>query len=76
MMTFTGNKMDVALFVTVLLQRFGSNCQSITITPRGKLGVYYVQIVTDTLSVDTVERVAQSSCVKLMNTSSENTPGG
>lgn len=67
-MTFTGNKMNVALFVTVILQRFGLNCQSITITPLEKSGVYSAHIVTDTLSVGTAERVAQSCSVKLTNT--------
>lgn len=64
-MTFSGNKMDVALFVTVLLQRFGSNCQSITIIRQEKSGVYSAHIVTDTLSVGTAEIVAQSCSVKL-----------
>lgn len=75
-MIFTGNKMDVALFVTAILQRFGSSCQSITITKAGRLGAYFAHIATDTLSVDTVERVAQTCCVTLMNTSSENTQDG
>lgn len=67
-MTFTGNKMDVALFVTAILQRFGSGCQSITITKTGKLGAYSAHIVTDTLSEDIAERVARTCCVKLMST--------
>ena len=66
-MTFTGNKMDVALFVTAILQRFGPDLQSITIMPAEKSGVYSATIVTDTLSVGTVEMVALSCSLKLLS---------
>ena len=76
MMNYIGSKEVVAQFVNDLLWNGVINYQSITITNRVKYGDYFVHIVTDGLSEDTVEKLAQNYLDVLTRTYKQNTPAG
>lgn len=70
-MNYSGNKKDVAQFVSVILRLFAGGLQSITITPLEKSGVCSVSIAIDTPWVGTVEKLAQTYSLTRQNISSE-----
>lgn len=76
MMSFIGSKMVVAQFASDILTTFGLGWQSITITRTERYEVYSVSIVTDTLSGDIIEKLAQSYSNELTITSPGSIPDG
>jgi len=76
MMIFLGHKMDVALFVTVLLQRLGTKCVSITITHQGKSEAFFASIAIDISLEDTVKREALTCSLRHISISRKTTPAG
>lgn len=75
-MLYSVNKTDVAQFVNDLLVTFGSVSLSITITNPGMCGEFFVSIVTDSSSEDTVRKWAQTYSLPLTNILHRNTPAG
>lgn len=76
MRTFSGNNLDVALFVERLAQLLNENLPSITITFRGRLEGCSVSVVTNTSSDAIVSSVALSLYERQYNTLKEITQDG
>lgn len=74
-MIFYGSKMDVVRFATEVQQSLEKDLPLTTITRVGKSEVYSVSIVTDGLSEDTVENLAQTCSLRATVTSSPTTLG-
>ena len=75
-MRFTGNRMDVVRFVADIVVLSRSASAWITITTRGSSEDCSVSIVTDLLSADIVEKVAQTYFERHTNTSLQITQVG
>lgn len=67
-MTFTGNNVDAARFVTDIVTTFDDDSLSITIITRGSSEDCSVHIVTDTSLEDTVKKTAQFYYLQPTNT--------
>lgn len=75
-MYFTGNRTDVAQFVSVLLQILSQGLQSTTITKLVTSEGWSVLIVTDGSLDDIVKRTARTYSLQPINTSPQNIPVG
>lgn len=76
MINYIGSRRVVAQFVNDLLESSKLDCQSITITKRGKSEAYFVSIVIDILSEDIVVKLARNYLDVLTRTYKENIPVG
>lgn len=75
-MYFTGNRTDVAQFVSVLLQVLSLGLRSTTVTKLASSEDWSVLIVTDGSLDDIVKRTARTYSLQPMSTSPQNTPVG
>lgn len=75
-MTYYGSKTDVVLFATALQLLSANVWPSITITHLVKYAVYSVSIVTDTLSEDTVAKLARTYSLQPIVTLQESIQAG
>lgn len=76
MRTFTGNRLDAALFASGIVQILNTNLLSIMITFLEKSGDCFVSVATNSKSDAIVESLVSELSKRSYNTLTEITPAG